>query len=59
MKRLLLCLLFVFGLVLAGCESSEGEGGERRVGVERREGYERGRIQVADQSQQVEVAVTK
>ena len=45
MKRLFLCLLFVLGLFLAGCEE-----------FEERERHER--VQLADEAQQIEVTVT-
>jgi hypothetical protein len=48
MKRLFLCLLFVLALVLAGCESLEGERGERGE-----------RIVLADGPQHIEATIAR
>lgn len=46
MKRLILCLLFVLGLFLAGCEQFEG--------------HERGeRVRLSDETQQIDVTVVQ
>ena len=47
MKRLLLCLLFVLGLSLAGCEEFEEHE------------HHHHHIQLADQTQQIEVTVAQ